>query len=147
MFTTSQRASTPGNRASVTKEVAVPEDFLGLFRSESDGIILQPGQELFRKGDVGYHMYAVKSGELQVIDGNHVFETVSSGGIVGEMALISNDTRTATVRAISKSVVVPVDEKRFLFLVQQTPFFAIRILRVMCDRLKVMNERVTLLSE
>jgi len=83
----------------------------------------------------------------EVIDGNHVFETVSSGGIVGEMALISNDTRTATVRAISKSVVVPVDEKRFLFLVQQTPFFAIRILRVMCDRLKVMNERVTLLSE
>ena len=88
----------------------MPEDFLGLFRSESDGIILQPGQELFRKGDVGYHMYAVKSGELQVIDGNHVFETVSSGGIVGEMALISNDTRTATVRAIRKSVVVPVDE-------------------------------------
>ena len=53
MFTTSLWASMPANRASVT-EVAVPEDFLGLFRSESDGIILQPGQELFKKEDLGY---------------------------------------------------------------------------------------------
>jgi CRP/FNR family cyclic AMP-dependent transcriptional regulator len=123
------------------------EDFLGLFRSQPDGIVLHPGQELFRKGDVGQHMYVVKSGQLQVIDGNHVFETVLSGGIVGEMALISNDTRTATVRALSESAVVPVDERRFLLLVQQTLFFAIRVMRVMSARLKMMNERVTSLSE
>jgi CRP/FNR family transcriptional regulator, cyclic AMP receptor protein len=124
----------------------VAEDFLGLFHNEPDGIVLQPGQELFRKGDVGNYMYIVKSGELQVIDGNHVFETVSSGGIVGEMALISRDIRTASVRAVSKSVVIPVNERRFLFLVQQTPFFAIRVMRVMSARLKIMNERITSLS-
>jgi CRP/FNR family cyclic AMP-dependent transcriptional regulator len=125
----------------------VPEDFLGLFRNEPDGIVLQPGQALFQKGDLGNYMYVVKSGELQVIDGNHVFEKVLSGGIVGEMALISSDIRTASVRAVSKSVVIPVNERRFLLLVQQTPFFAIRVMRVMSARLKTMNERVISLAK
>ena len=62
-------------------------------------------------------MYVVKSGDVQVVDGNHVFETVSSGGIVGEMALVNEEPRTATVRALSASEVIVVDQKRFLFLV------------------------------
>ena len=124
----------------------MPEDFLGLFRNETEVVSLRPGQELFRKGDAGRHMYAVTSGELQVLDGNHVFETVCAGGIVGEMALVSEEARSATVRAISESVVVPIDQKRFLFLVQQTPFFAIRLMRVMSARLRAMNERATSLA-
>jgi CRP/FNR family transcriptional regulator, cyclic AMP receptor protein len=123
------------------------DDFLGLFRSETDVVTLEPGQELFKKGDVGRHMYVVKSGELQVVDGNHVFETVSAGGILGEMALISEHKRSASARAISESVVVPVDEKRFLFLVQQTPFFAFGVMRVMSARLRTMNDRLTSLPE
>ena len=123
------------------------EDFLGLFSTETDLVTLQPGQELFKKGDIGKHLYVVKSGEVQVADGNHVFETVSAGGIVGEMALISEDARSATVRAISPTVVIPIDQRRFLFLVQQTPFFAIRVMRVMSARLKAMNERVTSIAD
>ena len=121
------------------------EDLLGLFGSDTDVITLEPGQELFKKGDVGGHMYIVKSGEVQILDGNHVFETVSVGGVLGEMALISQEPRSATVRAISTSVVVPIDEKRFLFLVQQTPFFALRVMRVISDRLRRMNDWVTAL--
>ena len=63
------------------------EDFLGLFRNDPGVVFLKPAQELFKKGEPGSHMYVVKSGEVQVVDGNHVFETVSSGGIVGEMSL------------------------------------------------------------
>jgi CRP/FNR family transcriptional regulator, cyclic AMP receptor protein len=123
------------------------DDFLGLFRSECDVITLQPGQELFKKGDVGRHMYVVKSGEVQVADGNHVFETVSAGGILGEMALVSEHPRSASARAIRESVVVPVDRKRFMFLVQQTPFFAFGVMRVMSARLRMMNDRVASLPE
>jgi CRP/FNR family transcriptional regulator, cyclic AMP receptor protein len=128
-------------------EAQLPEDLLELFDREPDGIVLQPGQDLFRKGDGGRHMYVVKSGQVQVIDGDHVLDTVSSGGIVGEMALVSSEVRSATVRALSKSVVVPVDDTRFLFLVQQTPFFAIRVMRVMSARLKTMNDRLTSMRE
>jgi len=72
---------------------------------------------------------------------------VTSGGIVGEMALVSNEVRSATVRALIRSVVIAVDDTRFLFLVQQTPFFAIRVMRVMSARLKMMNDRLTSMRE
>jgi CRP/FNR family transcriptional regulator, cyclic AMP receptor protein len=98
------------------------EDFLGLFNSDPNVVSLKPGQEPFKKGDLGRHMYVVKSGDVQAVDGNHVFETVSPGGIVGEMALVNEEPRTATVRALSASEVIPVDQKRFLYLVQVTPF-------------------------
>jgi len=71
---------------------------------------------------------------------------VPAGGILGEMALISEHPRSATVRAIRESVVIPVDERRFSFLVQQAPFFAIRVMRVMSARLEAMNERITSVS-
>lgn len=123
------------------------EDFLGLFSSETDVTTLQPGQELFRKGDAGRHMYVVKAGALQVIDGNQVFETVSPGGIVGEMALISDEPRSATVRAVTETVVVPIDERRFSFMTQRTPFFALRVMKVMSARLRAMNDRSTSLPQ
>ena len=81
-------------------------------------------------------MYVVKTGDLQILDGNYVYETVSAGGIVGEMAMVDGSPRSATVCAIKRSTVIPIDERRFLFMVQQTPFFALRVMRVMTARLR-----------
>jgi CRP-like cAMP-binding protein len=69
-----------------------------------------------------------------------VVETVESGGIFGEMALIEKDRRTATAVARTDSTVVAVDERRFLFLVQQTPNFSLHVMRVLSDRLRRMDE-------
>jgi len=117
------------------------EDFLGLLGKDADVVTLAPGEVLFEKGEPGRFIYVVKSGDLQIIDGNYVYETVSAGGILGEMALVDAGPRSATARAIKQSVVIPIDERRFLFMVQQTPFFAIRVMRVMSARLRAMNER------
>ena len=85
-------------------------------------------------------MYVVESGNLQILDGNHVYETVSAGGMVGEMAVVDGSQRSATVRATEPSTVIPIDERRFLFMVQQTPFFALRVMRLLTERLRAMNE-------
>jgi|SRR5580700_9428561 CRP/FNR family cyclic AMP-dependent transcriptional regulator len=122
------------------------EDFLGLFSQETNTITFEPGSELFRKGDPRDNLYVVQSGEIQIVDGNYVLETVLAGGILGEMALVDGGPRSATARALTKSVVIPVDERRFLFLVQQTPFFAIRVMRLMSARLRTMNERARALD-
>jgi CRP-like cAMP-binding protein len=119
------------------------DDFLGLFGGDADGVTLSPGQTLFEKGEAAHTLYVVKSGEVQILDGNHVFETLGPGDILGEMGIVDGGTRSATVRAIAPSVVIPVDEKRFLFMVQQTPFFALRVMRVMSARLRAMNARST----
>jgi CRP/FNR family transcriptional regulator, cyclic AMP receptor protein len=121
------------------------EDFLALFDKETDLVTMEPGQVLFRKGEAGRHMYIVKSGEVQIVDGNHVFETVKPGGILGEMALVDAGPRSTTAQSCGHSTVVPIDERRFLFLVQHTPFFAIRVMRVMSARLRTTNERAMIL--
>lgn len=118
------------------------ENFLGSFRSGEE-MRLDAGQVLFSKGDVGHESYVLRSGELQIVDGDRVFETIGPGGIVGEMALVDGGPRSATVRAGVASEVVPFDERRFLFMVQQTPHFALRVMRVMSARLRAMNERIT----
>ena len=123
------------------------EDFLGLFGTDAAGEGLAAGQVLFNKGDVADRFYVVKSGELQILDGNRVFETVGKGGIVGEMSLVDHGPRSATVRATALSEVIPVDEKRFLFMVGQTPFFAIRVMRVMSQRLRAMNAQAAALPD
>jgi CRP/FNR family cyclic AMP-dependent transcriptional regulator len=102
------------------------EDFSGLFASETEVNSVAPGEVLFEKGEPGHLMYVVKSGSLQILDGNYVYETVSAGGIVGEMALVDRSPRSATARAIEPSTVIPIDERRFLFMVQQTPFFSLQ---------------------
>ncbi|WP_368904850.1 Crp/Fnr family transcriptional regulator [Taklimakanibacter lacteus] len=118
------------------------ENFLGSFRNGEE-ISLDAGQILFSKGDVGSEIYIVRSGELQILDGNQVFETIGPGGIVGEMALVDGAPRSATVRASVPSEVIPFNEKRFLFMVQQTPHFALRVMKVMSARLRAMNARLT----
>ena len=118
------------------RERGMTENFLGLFGKDAEGVTLAAGESLFEKGEPGHLMYVVKSGDLQIIDGNHVYETVSAGGILGEMALIDAGPRSATVRAIRQSIVIPIDERRF------PPFFALRVMRVLTARLRAMNERV-----
>jgi CRP-like cAMP-binding protein len=62
------------------------------------------------------------------------------------MALVDGGPRSATVRATTTTEVIPVDERRFLFMVQETPFFAIRVMRLMTARLRTMNERSTTMA-
>ena len=117
------------------------EDLVGLFENESEVETLAPGEVLFEKGAPGNTMYVLKSGELQIVDGSYAYETVSAGGIVGELALIDTGPRSATVRAIKQSVVIPINKSRFMFMVQQTPFFALRVMRITSARLRAMNEQ------
>src|ERR1700683_338108 len=106
-------------------------NFLGLFRSTEDVVSLRPGETLFAKGDLADRMYVVLSGELRVGDGNLILERLSPGSMVGEMGLIEHAPRAAAVMAETDCTLAEIDEKRFLFLVQQTPSFALNVLRLL----------------
>ena len=84
-------------------------------------------------------MYTVIEGEVEIIINDTVIETVEPGGILGELALIDNKPRSATAIAKTNCKLVPIDEKRFTFLIQQTPYFSIQVMRIMADRLRSMN--------
>ena len=54
----------------------------------------------------------------------------------GELALIDRRPRSATAVAVTACVLAPIDEKQFQFMVQQTPFFALQVMRVLTERLR-----------
>jgi CRP-like cAMP-binding protein len=109
---------------------------INLFRNADDLKVFPAGTVIFREGEPGDMMYVVADGEVEISVHNHVVETAGVGGIVGEMALIDNKPRSATVIAKTDCKLAPVDQKRFSFLIQQTPFFAIEVMQVMADRLR-----------
>ncbi len=107
-----------------------------LFRNSTDTQNYAAGEVIFHKGDPGSQMYAVQDGTVEIRVGDRVIQTHGPGDIFGEMALIDSQPRSATAVAATDCRLVPIDERRFMFLVQQTPFFAIQVMRVMADRLR-----------
>jgi len=97
------------------------------------------GDAIFRQGDRAQELFIIQSGEVEIRLGNRVIERLPQYSIFGEMALIDNAPRSATAIAASDAKLVPVSERQFLFLISNTPYFALNVMRVMARRLRAAN--------
>ena len=77
---------------------------------------------------------------MRIQVGNRTMADLTADNIFGEMALIDSEPRSATAVAITDVELVPISEKQFLFLVSQTPYFALKVMRVLAQRLRVTNK-------
>jgi CRP-like cAMP-binding protein len=116
-------------------------DQLQIFAAEENPRVCDAGEVIFRAFDMGSEMYVVLEGEVELAIGPNKVETVGPGQPFGEMALIDQAPRTATATAKTACKLAVIPERRFLFLVQTAPHFALHIMKVMADRLRRMNER------
>lgn len=107
-----------------------------LFRHETDLEALAAGQTLFNEGEPGDLMYVLISGTAMILVNNKLVETAEAGAILGEMAMIDDAKRSATVIAKADCMLFPIERKRFNFLIQQTPNFALHVMRVIAERLR-----------
>ena len=114
---------------------------LDMFADESYPREFEAGETIFQTYDMGAEMYVVLEGEVELTIDGKTLETLGPGEPFGEMALIDQSPRTATAIAKTACKLAVVPEKRFLFMVQTTPQFALQIMKVMADRLRTMNER------
>jgi CRP/FNR family cyclic AMP-dependent transcriptional regulator len=113
---------------------------IDLFRDTTDSISCEAGQVIFEEGKPGSVMYVILDGEVEILKGESLITTIGPGGIIGEMALIDAGPRSATARAKTACRLVEITERRFMFLVQQTPHFALNVMRIMAERVRRMNE-------
>ena len=114
-------------------------DLRNLFNKGEDVQEYPAGTVIFPEGAPAEVMYVVIDGEVEISVGNTLRETIASGDIVGEMALIDAKPRSATAIAKSDCRLALLDEKRFQFMVQQTPFFSLHIMRLLVAKLRRMN--------
>jgi CRP/FNR family transcriptional regulator, cyclic AMP receptor protein len=98
---------------------------ISFFRNATDFESFSAGQIIFQEGQPGEVMYAVTEGEVDIIVHN-----------------IDTQPRSATAIAKTDCKLVPISEKRFTFLVQQTPNFALQVMRVLAYRLRHMDAQV-----
>jgi CRP-like cAMP-binding protein len=118
-----------------------------LFENSKDAKHYPAGTTVFAQGDPRDVMYVVLEGELDLQRGGQTLETASAGAIVGEMALIDKDApRSATAIAKTHCRLVPIDERRFEWMVAETPFFALHVMRILVNRLRRTTQRVATTS-
>jgi CRP-like cAMP-binding protein len=116
-------------------------DLRKLFKT-SEGIKeFQAGTTIFANGDPGDEMFVILDGEVEIHVGAGIVETLDAGEVIGEMALIDSKTRSATAIAKTDCRLAVINEKRFLFMVHETPYFALDIMKILADRLRHMNAR------
>ncbi len=110
--------------------------FYSLFRDDPRLVAVRAGAPLFRQGEPADLMYVLVKGKARILIREREVEKLEAGAVVGEMALIDRTPRSATVEAVSDCEFVCVDEKRFKFLVTETPGFALGVMRVLANRLR-----------
>ena len=117
-------------------------DFGVLDRADVSTRQFAKGETIIVEGSPAEEMYLIRNGRVAVhIQGSPV-EEIGPGGIFGEMALIDQSPRSATVTALEDVEVVPIDERLFVILVQDAPYFALDVMRTLVDRLRAMNRRL-----
>lgn len=104
------------------------------------------GSVLFREGDPGDCVFFIMSGQVRVSktlnDGSEKeLALLGDGDIVGEMGVLDERPRTATVTAVENTEVMQVDKDNFLASMEQQPKLAIDFLKLLAGRIHQMNEK------
>ena len=103
---------------------------------------LKAGEVIFNQGEAASEFFVIQSGKVDIRLGNRQLGTLGDNDIFGEMALIDTAPRSATAVAATDVKIVPVGEKQFLFLVSQTPHFALNVMRTLARRLRAQNSAI-----
>lgn len=117
-------------------------NLLDLFRHETDTVNFEAGQTILSPEQRSKVMYVLVEGEAEISVAGTVVETAAPGALLNELALIEDAPGNATVIARTPCRLVAIDERRFKFLVQQTPNFALDVMKALTDRLRAMNARL-----
>ncbi|HKD16822.1 MAG TPA: cyclic nucleotide-binding domain-containing protein [Thermoanaerobaculia bacterium] len=105
--------------------------------------LVAAGTTIFRVGDPPDCMYSLIEGDVDIFLKEVLVDTIHAGGVFGEMAVIEEDRRAATAVARTDVKIVALDQQQFHELVRRSPDFALRIMRVLSDRVRRLNDRLS----
>lgn len=125
-----------------------------IFRGAEDGFIKEivmklvpamftPGDIVFREGEIGHNMYFISKGSVEIIheQSGKVFATISQGGYFGEIALLMDSPRSATVRAVDYCDLYTLDKDSFQVVLTHFPAFAKQVQKMAQERIRSWKHR------
>ena len=110
--------------------------FLHYFQHARTVITLAPGETLFAEGEAGDVIYGLLEGDIGLMIGDRQIDQVGPGALIGEMALVDKSPRSASAIALTECRLAEVDQRQFLFMVHESPMFALDVIREMGARLR-----------
>ncbi len=100
---------------------------------------VQPQEIIFKQGDAGEYMYLVKEGEVEVLQelggGEQQVAVLERGDFFGEMAVLEQEARTHSVRALTHAKLVEIDRSGFQHMLQRNAEISVRMIRKLSQRL------------
>lgn len=113
----------------------------------SERVAFDPGKRLFRQGDAADAAYLIIDGHADVIietrGGPVVVATLGANETVGEIAIISNVPRTATVCAKDRLITLRIPKEPFMRMVREFPNMAVSIMQELAQRLESTNNQLS----
>ena len=111
----------------------------GVFVSASQTRSCDAGEVIFAEGETSAQMFGVISGAVELRKGGDVIARMGEGDTFGEMGIIDQAPRSLTAVAVEPSEVAVIDERMFLYLVQETPMFAIQVMKSLAARIRELD--------
>ena len=108
----------------------------GLFYNAKTYKDVPAGTVIFEEGASGTEMFGVVEGEVEVRLANGVVHRLGPDDTFGEMAIIDHSPRSGTAVAVADTKLAVIDRRKFLFLVQETPMFALQVMSTIARRLR-----------
>ena len=122
----------------------LPDEKLELLVGKSEEVILNAGEILFHEGDSGDSMYVILSGEVAIEKENTMIACKGRGNYFGEMTLIEDKPRSATVSALTKSRLLEIMKDQFLLHFASNPQALMAVLKTVSERAR---ENLTALDQ
>lgn len=104
-----------------------------------DEVDVPAGQVLMRQGDIGREMFVIASGRVVVEQDGRQINELGPGGVVGEMALISEAPRSATVRVVEPARLFVAGHREFHSLMDSNPTIRARVLEGMAAKIRALD--------
>lgn len=101
-----------------------------------------PGDKIVREGDSGDEMYIILQGKVTIEVGDIIVGEMASGDFFGEMSLIDNAPRSATVTAQEATLLFAINDKNFERIIAWEPTIAIRIMKSLSKRVRELNTEI-----
>lgn len=102
-----------------------------------------PGEIVFEEGDAAHHLYVIVQGKVEVFrradSREYHVATLGEEECVGEMAVLEDTPRSASVRAMEPTGVLKIDREGFRELITERPQIAFAIFRILSGRIRHMN--------
>ena len=98
------------------------------------------GSVIFNKGDPGSCMYVVQSGVIEMTIGDRVVEVCGANEAIGFMSMIDDAPRSSTARVKEACEISVIDRRKFRFMIDEVPNFALYIMGAMARRIRGMGQ-------